>query len=64
MGIEPNPLQESPRRCDVCALPMRVDAAVFTEHHLDRDWVFCCPACVQEFFKNPEKYLPAEDEED
>ena len=64
MGIEPNPLHESQRKCDVCALPITESAKVIPEHHLDRDWTFCSPDCVLAFFKNPEQYLSIEDEEE
>lgn len=63
MGIEPNPLQESPKKCDVCGLPIASGAKIFDEKHLGKELVFCCPTCVLEFYKDPERYLHDDEEE-
>jgi YHS domain-containing protein len=57
-------LGQADQVCAVCFMPLSGIPATRIQH-LGKDMVFCSPECLAEFYKDPEKYvLPEEEEEE
>jgi P-type Cu+ transporter len=55
---DPNPTT-IPARDPVCGMNVNPANAKYTYEHAEKNYYFCCAACVEKFRANPEKYLSA-----